>query len=82
MTKEDETGPEEKTRWLDDPANIDRLVYGLGALSAVFVLLDLMTGHERLFGFYAWFGFIACVGLVLAAKVLRMLLMRPEDYYD
>ncbi len=32
-------------------------------------------------GFYALFGFIACVGLVLAAKELRKLIMRSEDYY-
>jgi hypothetical protein len=32
-------------------------------------------------GFYAFFGFVACVCLVLAAKELRKLLMRPEDYY-
>ena len=26
---------------------------------------------EHVFGFYAWYEFLACVGLVLAAKVLR-----------
>jgi len=33
-------------------------------------------------GFYALFGFAAYVTLVLVAKQLRGLLMRPEDYYD
>ncbi len=34
-------------------------------------------------GFYAVFGFVACVALVLVAKyVLRPLVMRDEDYYD
>jgi hypothetical protein len=37
---------------------------------------------EHVFGFYAWYGFLACVGLVLVAKVMRRVLMRPEDYYD
>jgi len=32
-------------------------------------------------GFYAFFGFVACVALVLAAKELRKLVMRPESYY-
>ena len=32
-------------------------------------------------GFYGLFGFIGSVCLVLAAKELRKLLMRPEDYY-
>ena len=39
-------------------------------------------GFERWPGFYGLFGFIACAGLVLAAKELRKLLMRSEDYYD
>ena len=33
-------------------------------------------------GFYSLYGFVACVALVLAARVMRWLLMRPEDYYD
>ena len=37
---------------------------------------------EHVFGFYGLLGFIACVVLVLAAKQLRKVLMRPEDYYD
>jgi hypothetical protein len=37
---------------------------------------------ERWPGFYALFGFVACVALVLSAKELRKLVMRPEDYYD
>ncbi|HJV10232.1 MAG TPA: hypothetical protein VJ690_01895 [Burkholderiales bacterium] len=37
---------------------------------------------EYWFGFHGWFGFVACVGLVLAAKALRRLLKRPEDYYE
>lgn len=33
--------------------------------------------------FYAVFGFVACVSLVLAAKyILRPLVMRREDYYE
>ena len=37
---------------------------------------------EHWFGFHGLFGFVACVGLVLTAKALRRILMRPEDYYD
>ena len=34
-------------------------------------------------GFYAVYGFIACVLLTVFAKyILRPLLMRKEDYYD
>lgn len=34
-------------------------------------------------GFYAVYGFVACVLLVLVSKyILRPLVMRDEDYYD
>ena len=39
-------------------------------------------GFESWPGFYALFGFVACVSLVLAARELRKLVMRPEDYYE
>ena len=37
---------------------------------------------EALPGFYAFYGFVACVILVLVAKEMRKVLMRGEDYYD
>ena len=37
---------------------------------------------EHLFGFYGVYGFFVCVALVLIAKWLRAILMRPEDYYE
>ena len=37
---------------------------------------------EQAFGFYALYGFAACVSLVLLARVMRRLLMRREDYWD
>ncbi len=37
---------------------------------------------EEMPGFYCFYGLIACVLLVLAAKQLRKLIMRDEDYYD
>jgi hypothetical protein len=40
------------------------------------------TPWEGLPGFYAIYGFVACVLLVLAAKEMRKVLMRDEDYYD
>jgi hypothetical protein len=33
-------------------------------------------------GFYAVYGFVGCVLLVLIAKLLRKWVKRPEDYYD
>ncbi len=37
---------------------------------------------EAGFGFYAVFGFVACVILVLFAKEMRKVLMRKGDHYD
>jgi hypothetical protein len=74
--------------WLDDPRNVDRLVWALYSACAFLFVIDwFVPKHgpfaiEHVFGFYGIYGFVACVGLVLAAKALRVVLMRPEDYYD
>jgi hypothetical protein len=84
-TKDDST---EKTYWLDDRRNVDRLVHAFYVICAVLMAIDIFVpkhgdfAAEHWFGFYGWFGFIACVTLVLVAKQLRRILMRPEDYYD
>ncbi|MCA9576079.1 MAG: hypothetical protein R3B40_25130 [Polyangiales bacterium] len=39
-------------------------------------------GFEGYIGVYGAIGFVSYVGLVLSAKVLRMLVMRPEDFYE
>jgi hypothetical protein len=37
---------------------------------------------ETAHGFYAVYGFIACVALIFIAKLLRLVVKRREDYYD
>lgn len=37
---------------------------------------------DAAWGFYAWYGFITCAAMVVAAKLLGFLLKRPEGYYD
>ena len=37
---------------------------------------------ENLWGFYALYGFVACVALVEIAKLMRKVLMRAPDYYE
>ena len=32
--------------------------------------------------FYAWYGFLTCAAMVLAAKLLGYVLKRKDDYYD
>jgi hypothetical protein len=78
----------EDLRWLDRPENVARLYVGLWVFGGALALLDLVVhrhaevGFDGWFSFYALYGFFACVALVLAAKVLRRLVMRREDYYD
>ena len=74
--------------WSVPPRIVNWIVRALYAVCALSVVLDLVIHrHEILdfahwFGFYAGFGFVACVVLVLAAKRLRRVLMRDEDYYE
>ena len=37
---------------------------------------------ERLFGWNAIYGFLACAAMILLAKALGLLIKRPDDYYD
>ena len=79
---------EPRKYWLDRSENVTRLFRGLWVLGTGLVVPDLfLHKHEEFdfaawFGFYAIYGFLACVALVLIAKQLRRVLMRSEDYYE
>lgn len=72
----------------DRPANVRRVLVLLYVVCALLLLADFVVQRhvehplEILPGFYAVFGFIGCVSLVIAARELRRLVMRPQDYYD
>lgn len=72
----------------DRAQNVRRVLRGLYALCGLSLLLEFFVHRhvdhpwEALWGFYGLYGFLACVLLVLIAKELRKVLMRPEDYYD
>lgn len=79
---------ENRTYWLDRPENVRKIYLGLWLFGLAWVIPDFfLHKHEDVefaarLGYYAVYGFVACVALVLAAKGLRRILMRPEDYYD
>jgi hypothetical protein len=79
---------DDRKYWLDDMRNVDKIYYGLWVVCAIVVLADLFYekytyfSWENWIGFHGWYGFVACVGLVIAAKQMRRLLKRSEDYYD
>jgi hypothetical protein len=78
----------EKKHIFDNPRNVRRVIHALYAACAISFLAEFFVSRhvdhpwEALFGFHAFYGFIACVLLVLAAKEMRKVLMRGEDYYD
>ena len=82
-------GEPEKKYLFDKPRNVKILFVSF--YSSLFILLGLeffVKKHpyfpwEKWPEFYAVYGFVACVVLVLVAKyILRPLVKRREDYYD
>jgi asparagine N-glycosylation enzyme membrane subunit Stt3 len=82
------TASTERRRWLDRKENVDKVYWGVWLLCALLLAAEPFVhkhgdfAFESWFGFHGWYGFVACVGLVLAAKLLRVVLKRPEDYYE
>ncbi len=79
----------EKKHIFDNKKNVRRVLYGLFcSLILLLALEPFIHKHpyfawEKWFGFYAIYGFVACMLLVLVAKyILRPLVKREEDYYD
>ena len=74
--------------WFDKRSNVTKIMLGLILVGVVLFFADAIYHKhihfeaERIFGFYALVGFLAFVGIVLAGKALRKVLMRFEDYYD
>lgn len=80
--------PPYDNHWLTRPATIRGLwiVFSIILAATVFAQFVIpVKGKfplESSFGFAAWFGFVACVAMVLVAKVAGWVLKRPEDYYE
>ena len=84
----------EKQHLFDKKKNVVALIVGLFITCALLLASDLLFYSESFEkhahyqwenwpGFYAVFGFVSCVLLVLVSKyLLRPLVKRSEDYYD
>ncbi len=78
----------EQPGFLDKAESVKKLLRVFYAICIGVLLFDLVHHRhvthpwENLWGFYALFGFIACSVLVLAAKEMRKVVMRKEDYYE
>lgn len=79
----------EKQYLFDKPANVKRLFLVYYPSLVLLLAIDFFIHKHAFFPwenwpeFYAVFGFVACVALVLAARfILRPLVKRKENYYD
>ena len=74
--------------WIEDKRNVRKIINTLIIICLGLFIADgfyhkhVYFGVESIFGFYAIYGFVMCVILVLVAKWIRTVLMRAEDYYD
>ena len=83
----------EKVHIFDKPKNVKRVIWSLYFICGVLLLLDFFIHRHHSFaegvfsaegwlGYYAIYGWVACVLLVLIAKQMRKVIMRKEDYYE
>lgn len=74
--------------WLARPSTIRLLWWIFAAVLVISVGLQLVFKVKGYFavdgwlGFGALYGFLACLAMVLVAKVLGWVLKRTEDYYQ
>jgi len=74
--------------WLVRPKTIRLLWWTFSAILALTLFAQFFVHIYEYFtvdgwpGFYAIFGFLSCVAMVLFAKVLGFVLKRPDNFYD
>lgn len=79
---------DQKAHLFDKPENVKRLLKGLYVICIILVIVDFIIhrhttmGWEKIPAFYAIYGFVACVVLVVIAKRMRKVVIRKENYYD
>lgn len=78
-----------KVHLFDKPENVKKVLLLFFSTLVILLAIDFFVHKHAFFPweewpeFYAVFGFVACVVLVLTAKyILRPLVKRSEDYYD
>jgi hypothetical protein len=78
----------EKKYIFDNPRNVKRLLAVFFSFLGLLLIIDFFIPKHGYFewenwpGFYAAFGFSACVLVIFIAKLLRVLTKKGERYYD
>ena len=81
-------GQHDSDGFFDKPENISKMLKVFYVICAVLVAVDFVVHRhiyhdwEKIPAFYAIYGFVGCVILVVIAKEMRKFLMRKEEYYD
>ena len=77
-----------KPHWLLRSATL-RLLWAIAAVVLVVVVVagTLVERHGYFglddgFAFNAWYGFATCIGMIVLAKALGLILERRDDWYD
>lgn len=77
-----------RRHWLYRPENIRKLwiagavVLALTVAAQIGVVIHGHFGFDGWFAFFAGYGFLSCVAMVLFAKVLGWFIKRRDTYYD
>ena len=58
------------------------LLLALSVVAEIFIHTHARFGIEGSFGFHAWFGGAACIGIIVIARFLGLFLKRRDTYYD
>ncbi len=88
MAEHQTENKDNKVYFFDKPQNIRNLLRVFYVLCGLLFVADFIvhrhtyTDWEKLPGFYAIYGFVAFVILVVLSFALRKLVKRKEDYYD
>jgi hypothetical protein len=79
---------DQELHWLVRPKTIRLLWWLFSAILALTLIAQFYVHIHEYFtvdgwpGFYAIFGFLSCVAMVVFAKVLGFVLKRPDNFYD
>ena len=79
---------EQKKYFFDHPENVKWTMRGFYIICILLVVADFIIHRhttmawEKIPAFYAIYGFVACVLLVVIAKEMRKIVQREENYYD
>jgi hypothetical protein len=78
----------QKVHFFDNPRNVTWMIRIFYAICILLVFADFVVhrhiylSYDEIPAFYAIYGFVACVVLVIIATGMRKFVMRDEHFYD